>query len=75
LGEVEHLGEGEVSFAEAAAGDEDAEAGGGMVDVELARVEAEDVFAGVTGRHKGPRINLGKKERREWPRMNTDEHG
>jgi hypothetical protein len=88
LGEVKHLGECEMSLAEAAAGDEDAEAGGGIIHVELARVEAEDVFAGVTGRHTGPRIKPGKKEKAEWPRMvsglpvgacsasmNTDEHG
>jgi hypothetical protein len=66
LGEVEHLGEGEMSFAEAAAGDENAEAGGGMEDVELAGVEAEDVFAGITNWHE--------KNKEEWPQMNTDEH-
>jgi hypothetical protein len=59
LGEVEHLSEGEVGFAEAAAGDEDAKTGGGMEDVELAGVQAEDVFAGITGRHKWPRVKLG----------------
>jgi hypothetical protein len=72
LGGVEHLSEGEVSFAEAAAGDEDAETGGGIEDEHLVGTEAEDVFAGITGRHKWPRMNLGKRKGEE---IATDEYG
>ena len=56
LGEMEHLGESEVGFAETPAGDEDAETGGGIEHFELVGAEAEDVFAGVTGWHKADGI-------------------
>jgi hypothetical protein len=53
---MEHLDEGEMGFAEAAAGDEDAETGGGIEDGFLVRVEAVDGFAGVAARHGWPQI-------------------
>ncbi len=53
-GFAEHFGEGEIGFAEAAAGDEDAETGGGMKDFELARVQRDHkgIGGGVAFRHR-----------------------
>jgi len=45
-GEAHDFGEGEIGFAEAAAGDEDAETGGGVEDEELIGFEREGVGGG-----------------------------
>lgn len=51
LGGVQHFREGEVSFAKAAAGCEDAETGGRAEDLELMSAEADGVFVLLTRLH------------------------